>query len=93
MSLFFHPLFKGLSDRSIKVKVHLKNGTQVSGSLQHVDANLNMQLSEVSSSAVQLTGVSRCFVRGSSVKFVSVSHENLHPDLLQEIISKEAQQV
>lgn len=89
MSLNFHPFFREVADRHLQVTVELKNGLQVSGTLQHVDATLNLHLLDTKSPAPQLQGCTRCFIRGSTVKFITLTEEQMNNELLEDLLRRE----
>ena len=85
-----HPLLRGLAERNVKLKVILKNDISVVGKLEYVDANLNLQLSDSKSDSPYFPGLSKCFIRGSSVKFLSLTSEECSSDLLDQLLQKDA---
>lgn len=89
MSVNFHPFFRELADRHVKLTVVLKNGVTLTGTLDFVDANLNMYLKEVESRVAQLQGVGTSFVRGSTVKSVEVAQEQVSDELLEDLLARE----
>lgn len=93
MSIQFHPVFKTIAERDTKVMIILKNNLEISGKLHYVDTNLNMNIIDVTSSDPHLSGVTRCFIRGNSVKFISFSSQNLSSELLDDIIRRESQKL
>ncbi|OMJ93551.1 hypothetical protein SteCoe_3382 [Stentor coeruleus] len=91
MSLFMHPVLKSLAERNIRIKVTLKNDIIITGRLTYVDSNLNLQLSDCSSESPYLGGLIKCFIRGSSTKFISLSQDDCSYVLFEQLIQKEGQ--
>ena len=88
-----HPVLRSLAERRSKLEVTLKNNIILTGKLEYVDSNLNMQLSNAQSDSIYFPGLTKCFIRGSSVKFLSLSNEDCSADLLDQILAKEGQLV
>jgi small nuclear ribonucleoprotein (snRNP)-like protein len=91
MSIFMHPIFIDLAERTARLRVVLKNDIIVTGKLQYVDANLNMQLNDAQSDSEYFPGLIKCFIRGSSVKFISMSFEDCSLELLDQLIQTKGQ--
>jgi len=87
MSLVFHDLFRSLAERNVRVSLVLKNDISISGILHYVDAQLNLHLTDVKTSTAQLAGVSRCLIRGNTIKFLSMDSKDVHVELLEDLIS------
>ena len=86
MSVVFHDLFRSLAERNVRVHLILKNEIQISGLLHYVDAQLNLHLTDVQSSTAQLAGVTRCLIRGNTVKFISIENKDVHSELLEDLL-------
>lgn len=89
MSIHFHPFFKKLAERNLLAEVELKNGITVTGALHYVDSNLNLHMTDTSSSTPQLAGVSRVYIRGNGVKFVKLKYSDCTPEFLESLIERE----
>lgn len=86
MSVSFPSLYRELARRNIEVTVTLKNELRVSGTLIFTDQNLNFFLEGISCSSGCFANTSTCFVRGSSVKHVSITSAALPPTALQDLL-------
>ena len=93
MSIFMHPILRSLAERNTKIKVILKNDIEITGKLNYVDSNLNMQILDAKSNSPYLPGMIKCFIRGSSVKFLSILSDDCSEELLDQLIQKEGQLV
>lgn len=91
MSIFMHPIFIDLAERKTRIKVVLKNDICVTGKLKFIDSNLNMQMTDVLSDSEYFTGMTQCFIRGSSVKFISIIKEECSLELLDQLILTKGQ--
>jgi small nuclear ribonucleoprotein (snRNP)-like protein len=91
MSVFVHPVFRALAEKNVEVKVTLKNNISITGIMTYVDANLNLSLTPCNSSCPCLASMKKCFIRGSSVKFISISENNYSFALFDQLIEKEGE--
>lgn len=91
MSVFMHPIFRSLAEKNTELTVTLKNSIVIQGKLIHVDSNLNMHLSPATSPDPSLASMSKVFIRGSSVKFVSISHLSCSFELFDQLLQKEGE--
>jgi U6 snRNA-associated Sm-like protein LSm2 len=74
------------------VTVHLKNDTQITGTLSSVDQYLNFKLLDIdTANHPTLAGVTHCFIRGSVVRYVELlsAAGAIDPVLLQDATRKE----
>jgi len=90
--MLFYSFFKTLEGR--EVVVELKNGLEMKGVLHSVDQYLNVKLSNVIPVHVdrypQLSCLRNCFVRGSVVRYIRISKNDVDVPLLQDAARREA---
>lgn len=86
MSISFPNFYQELARRNVEITVTLKNELSVSGTLIFTDQNLNFFLEDIRCSIGCFANTSTCFVRGSSVKHVSIPSAALPPLALQDLL-------
>jgi len=86
-------VFKGLIDRNISIKVELKNGVELSGTLTYFDHTLNLYLDNPVVSDPekypQFLSLKTCFIRGSTVRYIHLPPNELDLEIIQEACKKE----
>ncbi|KAF8070572.1 hypothetical protein FPV67DRAFT_1414134, partial [Lyophyllum atratum] len=79
-------VFKTLTDQ--QVTVELKNDLSITGILKSVDQFLNIRLDNIKVSDEarhpHMMAVKNCFIRGSVVRYVQLSAENVDTQLLED---------
>lgn len=89
--MLFFSFFKTLVGK--EVALELKNDVCLTGQLVSVDQYLNVRLANMrvvdAHRFPQLAAVSSCFVRGSTIRFVQMSAQDVDTELLQDAARKE----
>lgn len=92
--MLFYSFFNTLIGHSVTVE--LKNDLTITGKLVSVDQFLNIKLNDISVLDHQkyphMDSVKSCFIRGSVVRYVSLSKDLVDTALLQDATRREAQQ-
>ncbi|VDO93529.1 unnamed protein product [Soboliphyme baturini] len=90
--MLFFSFFKSLVGK--EVVVELKNDLSIAGTLHSVDQFLNIKLTDISVTDAEkyphMLSVKNCFIRGSVVRYVQISPEEVDTLLLQDATRKEA---
>ncbi|ODQ60558.1 hypothetical protein WICANDRAFT_61129 [Wickerhamomyces anomalus NRRL Y-366-8] len=90
--MLFLSFFKTLVDR--EVTVELKNGIELKGTLKTADQYFNLKLDNVSTTNElkfpHLSSVKSIFLRGSTVRYVYISKNDVDTNLLQDAARREA---
>ena len=90
----FYSFFKTLVGKTVVVE--LKNDLCLTGVLESVDQYLNLKLSDVAvadeARFPQLVPVKKCFIRGSTIRYIQIPRDEVDTELLQDAARKEAQQ-
>jgi len=93
LKMLFYSCFKFLTDKKIRITIELKNGLEITGSLTHVDANLNFNITDISVANPerypQLLALKNCFIRGSVIRYVHLPEKEIDIELIQEACKKE----
>mmetsp|Transcript_63518 Transcript_63518/g.73867 ORF Transcript_63518/g.73867 Transcript_63518/m.73867 type:complete len:102 (-) Transcript_63518:134-439(-) len=94
--MLFYSVFKQLAGKDLTLKVELKNNIEISGILDSVDANLNLQLSSISvadpEKYPQLLSLKNCFIRGSSIRYIHLPKNEVDTELIQDACKRELEQ-
>mmetsp|Transcript_17341 Transcript_17341/g.19739 ORF Transcript_17341/g.19739 Transcript_17341/m.19739 type:complete len:95 (+) Transcript_17341:170-454(+) len=90
--MLFYSFFKTLVGK--EVIVELKNDLEVKGVLHSVDQYLNVKLDNMEplqpEQYPQMLALKNCFIRGSVVRYISISKEDVAVDFLQDAARREA---
>lgn len=90
--MLFYSIFKTLEGKSVGVE--LKNGVVMVGRLHSIDQYLNVKLSDAAPEDPerypQLSALKTCFIRGSVVRYISMSKDDVDVPLLEEAAKREA---
>ncbi|KAL1929581.1 hypothetical protein VTP01DRAFT_1719 [Rhizomucor pusillus] len=90
----FYSFFKTLVDKTVTVE--LKNDLAITGTLKSVDQYLNIKLDNISvvdeERYPHMASVKDCFIRGSVVRYVQLSPQDVDTALLQDAARREAAQ-
>mmetsp|Transcript_14401 Transcript_14401/g.36461 ORF Transcript_14401/g.36461 Transcript_14401/m.36461 type:complete len:95 (+) Transcript_14401:915-1199(+) len=90
--MLFFSVFKTLEGK--EVVVEMKNGVELLGELHSVDQYLNVKLNNVrpvnADRFPQLASLRNCFIRGSVVRYISLSKSDVDVALLQDASRREA---
>jgi len=90
--MLFPSLFKTLVGK--EVTVELKNDLCITGNLVSVDQFLNVKLSNIKivneDQHPHMKSVHNCFVRGSVIRYVHLSKEEVDEELLHDATRREA---
>lgn len=88
----FHKQIENLEGRQITVE--LKNDLSIRGTLQTVDRYMNIRLVDIEVENVeqhpQLLSTQNCFVRGSTIRYISMSENDINLREIQETCSRSA---
>lgn len=91
-AMLIFSVFKTLTDQ--QVTVELKNDLAITGVLKSVDQFLNIRLDNIKVSDEarhpHMMAVKNCFIRGSVVRYVQLSAENVDTQLLEDATRREA---
>mmetsp|Transcript_12329 Transcript_12329/g.22291 ORF Transcript_12329/g.22291 Transcript_12329/m.22291 type:complete len:97 (-) Transcript_12329:656-946(-) len=89
--MLFASFFKTLIDK--EVTVELKNNVQLKGKLHSVDQFLNIKIENVQviepHKYPQLIALETCFIRGSVVRYVQLSKNDVDIELLEDATRRE----
>jgi len=88
----FPSIFNSLISSKVTIKVELKNGVEITGTLDYVDANLNFNLANISVDLErypQFLCMKDCFIRGSSIRYVHVPPNEIDTSLIQDTCRRE----
>ena len=92
LEMLFPSLFKTLVGK--EVTVELKNDLAITGNLVSVDQFLNVKLSNIrivnEEKHPHMKSVHNCFVRGSVIRYVHLSPEEVDEELLHDATRREA---
>ena len=73
-----------MADKNQTVTIELKNDLKITGKLQSVDENLNMQLGDAIVDDIektpQLMSCRKLFIRGNVIRYVQMASEDLDID-------------
>lgn len=90
--MLFYSFFKTLVGK--EVVVELKNDLEVQGVLHSVDQYLNLKLEQVTplmrQKYPQLEAMKNCFIRGSVIRYISLSKKDVEVSFLQDAARREA---
>lgn len=88
--MLFYSFFKTLIGKDVAVE--LKNDIALSGRLHSVDQYLNIKLLDATvvdtGRYPQLTAMKSIFIRGSVVRYIQISKDDVDVDLLQDAARK-----
>lgn len=90
--MLFFSFFRTLIGKDVVVE--LKNDLRICGTLHSVDQYLNFKLTDInvvdSDKYPYMVSVKNCFIRGSVVRYVHLSRDEVDVTLLQDAARKEA---
>ncbi|RWS22480.1 U6 snRNA-associated Sm-like protein LSm2 [Leptotrombidium deliense] len=90
--MLFYSFFKSLVGKDVVVE--LKNDLSICGTLHSVDQYLNFKLIDITvmdgHKFPYMLSVKNCFIRGSVVRYVQLSVDDIDVTLLQDATRKEA---
>ena len=90
--MLFYSFFKTLIGKDVAVE--LKNDIALAGRLHSVDQYLNIKLLDATvidtARYPQLTAMKSIFIRGSVVRYIQISKDDVDVDLLQDAARKSA---
>ena len=84
-------MFSSLSEKGVSIKVELKNGLILEGKLGQCDEKLNFNLYDLNvdfEKYPQLASLKNMFIRGSSIRYVHLSPQDLDPIMVEEAFKK-----
>mmetsp|Transcript_5362 Transcript_5362/g.6767 ORF Transcript_5362/g.6767 Transcript_5362/m.6767 type:complete len:95 (-) Transcript_5362:1449-1733(-) len=90
--MLFYSFFKTLVGK--EVVVELKNDLEIKGILHSVDQYLNVKLDNIQplkpDEYPQMMVLKNCFIRGSVVRYISLSKKDVEVEFLQDAARREA---
>mmetsp|Transcript_13923 Transcript_13923/g.26758 ORF Transcript_13923/g.26758 Transcript_13923/m.26758 type:complete len:94 (+) Transcript_13923:148-429(+) len=90
--MLFYSFFKTLTGK--EVTVELKNDLAITGILHSVDQYLNIKLNEIrvvdDKRYPHLMAVKNCFIRGSTIRYVTLPQDAIDVQLLHDATRREA---
>merc|ERR1712224_31602 len=91
-TMLFYSFFKTLTGK--EVTVELKNDLAITGILHSVDQYLNIKLNEIrvvdDKRYPHLMAVKNCFIRGSTIRYVTLPQDAIDVQLLHDATRREA---